>query len=62
MKQNVNNTPNDAIEAQMSCFYSYLEFFFVASQRSFKMDSVQSFRSLNKVKNQKLDVETKVDV
>ena len=27
MKQNVNNTPNDAIEAQMSCIYSYLEFF-----------------------------------
>ena len=27
MKQKVNNTPNDAIEAQISCIYSYLEFF-----------------------------------
>ena len=61
MKQNVN-TLNDAIDAQMSWIYSYLEFFFVASQKSFNMDSVLSVRRLNKVKNQKLDVETKVDV
>ena len=61
MKQNVNDNPKDAIEAQISCIYSYLEFF-VASRRSFKIDSAQSFGSLNKVKNQKLDVQTKVDV